>query len=636
MALLIDEIILPESIGRDYTGDPPFNSLKGCKKLNVIIGPNNSGKSRLLRELFFRAEDLRVAPYSPNATLLHDAIVNTTDFIESCKGNFRQGVSSSLEAIHQILTSGPKWFAKLGSGFPKAWAVSQEQALQSAVADVKRHIADGYGHYQSHVNDELLSKLASFELAKTNAFSESRDTVPKKLYIPTLRGLRPLEKSENVSSTYFDRTWHDYFEGGGQVTIATEDAKKLVLTGLGLYEIVKQKLLGTVNDRKLVSAFEAFLSKSFFDSRPVTLIPRHGGDTLDVKIGKEAQRPITRLGDGVQQLIILTWPIFQAQNTPLFLFIEEPDLFLHPGYQRLFINTILNSQNPNLFVFATTHSNQFLDLTLESQEIAVFRCEKLPNKEEEEEHEPKFKIENAGEANKELLKHVGVTPSSMMLANCTIWVEGITDRLYLGRYLQLYLKQELKSYHENLHYMFVEYSGGNITHWSFLDEDGPKAERLSANMMLVADDDNPKGKKKDRHDQLKAALGDCYIKLSTREIENTLTPEVIRGVIKSYEGDEVELNDFKQSEYNRSMLGKFIDNKVLSDIETSKRYQDSVSKCRHASNATGYADSSGTVKGKVQFCKKALAHLNDFSDLSKEAQRVTKLLAEFVIEHNPR
>ena len=84
------------------------------------------------------------------------------------------------------------------------------------------------------------------------------------------------------------------------------------------------------------------------------------------------------------------------------------------------------------------------------------------------------------------------------------------------------------------------------------------------------------------------------------------------------------------------MLGEFIDRKVLQNLTESKRYKDSVSKCSDISKATGFADSSGTVKGKVQFCKKALAHLNDFSDLSEEAQRVTILLAEFVIEHNPR
>ena len=394
--------------------------------------------------------------------------------------------------------------------------------------------------------------------------------------------------------------------------------------------------MGTAEDRRFVRKFEGFLSESFFDSKDVTLIPRHKDNRLFVKIGNETERPITHLGDGIQHLLVLTLPIFEFVNEPLFLFIEEPDLFLHPGFQRLFINTVLSSENENLTVFATTHSNQFLDLTLETDSIAVFRCGKLPLETQEDEQDPKFKVGNAGEKNREILKHIGVNPSSIMLANCTIWVEGITDRLYLGKFLKLHFDELGKSYHENLHYMFVEYSGGNITHWSFLDEDGPNAERLCADMILVADDDNAKGEKRKRHQQLETALGNRYIKLSTREIENTLTPDVIRGVINSYEEDGIELKEFEQNDYSSEMLGRFIDSEVLTDIKTSKRYIASVSQCSDPSKATGYADSSGTVKGKVQFCKKALPHLNDFSNLSEEAQRVTKLLAEFVIEQNPR
>ena len=632
MQLLIDEIVLPNTIIEDYSGTAPFNSLKGCKKLNVIIGPNNSGKSRLLRELFKQTEKLDIAPYSESGVKLFNRVYDAMDFMEKHAGE--EWARGGLKGAESIFDKQSTFFAGLSSGFSQKPDVSELTQWINFFKKLKDQSYRQHAHYAN--STEAISVFGAISQAIGQVQPKKQPVKLEKLYIPTLRGLRPLEKGENVASTYFNRTWDDYFANKRQGANATEDTKKLVFTGLGLYEVIKQKLLGSVNDRKLVSDVEAFLAESFFDSRTVTLIPRHGADTLDVKIGKEAQRPITRLGDGVQQLIILTWPIFQAQNTPLFLFIEEPDLFLHPGYQRLFINTILKSKNPNLLVFATTHSHQFLDLTLESDEIAVFRCEKLPSNDQEDEHDPKFQVSNAGDANKEILKDIGVTPSSVMLANCTIWVEGITDRLYLGRYLKLYLEKHDKSYHENLHYMFVEYSGGNITHWSFLDEDGPDAERLCTDMILVADDDGATKKKKERHQQLARALGDRYIKLSTREIENTLTPEVIRSVIESYEEEGIELNQFKQKDYKRTLLGKFIDSNVLQKLDESKRYKDSASRCSDPDKATGYADSSGTVKGKVQFCKKALAHLNDFSDLSEEAQRVTKLLAEFVIEHNPR
>ena len=183
-------------------------------------------------------------------------------------------------------------------------------------------------------------------------------------------------------------------------------------------------------------------------------------------------------------MIILTWPIFEHQDKPLFLFIEEPDMFLHPGYQNGLIDTILNDQNSKLYVFVTTHSPQFVDITLRSEQCSIFRCTQDiadSDAKDELEYEPTFAVTNASHGDKSILNHIGVRPSALMFANCTIWVEGITDRQYYGRYLELWFRENgmESKYIENLHYAFVEYSGNNIEHWSFLDkESGIDAERF--------------------------------------------------------------------------------------------------------------------------------------------------------------
>ncbi|MCY3010910.1 MAG: hypothetical protein NTY42_13840 [Planctomycetota bacterium] len=122
------------------------------------------------------------------------------------------------------------------------------------------------------------------------------------------------------------------------------------------------------------------------------------------------------------------------------------------------------------------------------------------------------------------MKHIGVRPSSVIFANCIIWVEGITDRLYFSRIVEFVLKQQGRTYTENLHYAFVEYDGGNITHWSFLDEDGIDVERLCARLLFIADQDSEKD---ERHQKLAENLGDRFILLPVRESENLLTPKVI-------------------------------------------------------------------------------------------------------------
>ena len=64
-----------------------------------------------------------------------------------------------------------------------------------------------------------------------------------------------------------------------------------------------------------------------------------------------------------------------------------------------------------------------------------------------------------------------------------------------------------------------------------------------------------------------------------------------------------------------------------SDKTASKRY-------RATGKKTAYEDSSGTIKGKVDFCRKALSHIDSFDELSDEAKAVTKRLGEFVRNEN--
>jgi hypothetical protein len=80
---------------------------------------------------------------------------------------------------------------------------------------------------------------------------------------------------------------------------------------------------------------------------------------------------------------------------------------------------------------------------------------------------------------------LGVRPSATYLANATIWVEGVSDCAYLRAYMEAFvyylkvrgngwgqsLAQRLDQYKEDRHYAFVEYSGANLTHFSFKEED---------------------------------------------------------------------------------------------------------------------------------------------------------------------
>lgn len=117
------------------------------------------------------------------------------------------------------------------------------------------------------------------------------------------------------------------------------------------------------------------LSKTFFDEKEVALIPKVKDDVLTIKIGDEKERPIYNLGDGIQSIILITLPLFlyldisKVRNTNVLVFIEEPEIGLHPSLQRTLIETLLDKRFENFQFFFTTHSNHFLDMQLK---IGIF------------------------------------------------------------------------------------------------------------------------------------------------------------------------------------------------------------------------------------------------------------------------
>ncbi len=214
-------------------------------------------------------------------------------------------------------------------------------------------------------------------------------------------------------------------------------------------------------------------------------------------------------------------------------------------------------------------------------------------------------------------------------------MEGITDRLYFRHFLEIYqqsLPSSSQRFLEDVHFSFVEYGGGNITHWSFLDSnEGINAERLCGRLMLISDSDDAadRSKKAKRHEQLKTVLEDRFLCLECREVENLLVPDVLKSVIREYEGDDVELKDFQQDAYKTRYLGTFIESSVL--INESTR---TASSGRPSAKGKKRSKGSGTIKDKDVFCRKAISHIKSVDDLSPEALKTVKRIYDFIAEQN--
>ncbi|WP_213065971.1 ATP-dependent nuclease [Acinetobacter sp. SM1B] len=527
----------------DYTSDNDTDTenkeVIEIKRLNFFIGKNNAGKSRFLRELF-------LSKYKIND---YNDVNNKNDFYAE--------IYPIVNSTNGTLIGNNSHFG----GSNKADLLNKLKQLDSLPKQF-----DPKSLYN------LKEEISKFRFTKNDATVRISDTIDKylqsysKLYIPILRGMRPVTEEVN-RQPYIERAQKDYFPDKEKFN------SQNIITGECLYHELKIHLLGEPEQRELIKNYEDKLSQYFFDNEPVSLIPKHDQDVVNIKIGKDAQRPLFELGDGLQQAIILTYEAYikskdKNGNTETHaFFIEEPELHMHAGMVRQLMNFYLN-ETPHYYFF-TTHSNHLLDMADESDQVMIQKFVKQPKDDDQSKFD--FKIYRC-DRDRDLLASLGVRPSSVYLANCTIWVEGITDRLYITKYMEKYLAELEKSNKElykkyrrfmpNYHYTFVEYAGSNLVHWCFsddyadqLEDKGLSAKAVASEMLLIADGDIQG--KADRVQILRKELKtDNYLILECKETENTLPKNsIVRVAIQRFNRMKFKTKD----SYDISLINNITD-----------------------------------------------------------------------------
>jgi hypothetical protein len=261
---------------------------------------------------------------------------------------------------------------------------------------------------------------------------------------------------------FAERTVNDYFpgivsdetvrrEGHAARPDARVGSERLsVFTGLSIYSDLQARLLSSEQElRDSVVEFQDFLASKFFGGQSVVLVPAlvtAGGapnDVVYIKIGPGRERPIHDLGDGMQSLIICTYPIVTEMQRGSLFFLEEPDLCMHPSLQRTFLEVLKvyhGSMGHQFFV--TTHSNHLLDLADDPDLVSILSFTAIGNDEEPASvpgSSPLFRIRSASHRDREVLTQLGVRPSATFLANATIWVEGVSDASYLRAYMEAFV-----------------------------------------------------------------------------------------------------------------------------------------------------------------------------------------------------
>jgi AAA15 family ATPase/GTPase len=609
-----------------FPSEAPFSNyvVNGSKPLsplspvNIFIGSNNCGKSRLLRSLF----SLNYFKYKTN----HYNALSYHDFLMKINPEFQFAFTNISRPVTEVGSISIKYIEnKLRDQDPNF--IDSKNPIYNVAEYILQTLINIYKttHKQFEMYTYEICNIGEkykHEFDALNINTKLGDE--KRYYIPVLRGMRPLDVEEQHKNFYGDRTKWDYFKNNDSLT-----EKMQIFTGLELYQSLKEKLLGEPEERQLVKEFEDFLSVSFFESKSVTLIPKEKSPkVVHIKIGNEPQYPIYELGDGLQNLIICTFNIFTEKERCLF-FIEEPDMFMHPSLQRSFLEVLSKFDQHQYFI--TSHSNHFLDMTIDFANISIFHFSK------HEDTQPQFHIRPSSPHDRQILLDLGVRNSSVFITNATIWVEGITDRLYLKAYMKKYIDElkysdpekhrELIKLKEDYHYSFVEYQGANLTHWSFdPDEDDDeykiRAKSICGHAFLIADGDIGSHLKGDRKAVYEKMLGENFYALEVKEIENLIPVEILQKVVKRFKkfqeyGGDINLIKYHEYANLETSIGEYL-NKILTlPAETNL-----------------FVDKYGTLTSdyKRKFCDYAVESMKD-NDSEWSLSPVLKCICEKIFTH---
>ena len=534
--------------------------LDGLAPITIFVGANNSGKSRLMRELFGRSlsgfklkcrnsegTEVDIGRMLPAWTEAHGVV------------KLDETMYSTVSWIYGELAMNKisEWLKQQNAKI----ALNGSEDLEGKTKYLAlKELALGYG---------IKAVIGGFNSAK-------------RCYVPILRGMRPPfqyqkgEDNERYKDLYMKRSLSDYFKKADRLSMGSGKGN-LIFTGLSLYDDLLGRLLGrTQAERDSVRVYENFFSENFFPGQSVILIPVMEGnnDVVHIKIGDNEERPIYDLGDGMQSLIICTYPVVAETKPGSLFFLEEPDLCMHPSLQRTFLEVLktYHRMMGHQF-FITTHSNHLLDLLEDNELVSIFSFSEIADRaptpaessqvdsganSQSPKPKPSFRIRPSNLKDRQTLLELGVRPSATYLANATIWVEGVSDCAYLRAYMEAfvyYLKvqgkdwgeriaQRLEQYKEDRHYAFVEYSGSNLEHYSFKDkgEDSEQAEvksnevtsvpDLCARAIVIADGDIGDNGKGNRKESFGAQLVDRFIWLPAKEIENMIPEALMREQVR--------------------------------------------------------------------------------------------------------
>jgi len=228
--------------------------------------------------------------------------------------------------------------------------------------------------------------------------------------------------------------------------------------------------------------------------------------------------PINKRGSGFRRLLLLNFFRAEAEregsNKPIIYAIEEPETALHPNWQLMLINSLVElAGKPNIQIFMSTHSPSLASQV--DYEYIRYIHKSL---------DADLVIEQATENNfKDICETLGILPTISLLPNnqvrVAVCLEGPNDVEFFYNISRLFGFD----FERDQEVLIIPLGGGTLEHWvnrRFLDK---------LNIPQVHIYDNDVSKYQNSVDEINSRKNDSWASLTKfREIENYVHPSLVR------------------------------------------------------------------------------------------------------------
>lgn len=497
--------------------------IEDLRQINVFIGKNNSGKSNILRAIRLLKRITKPEMYQG----------------ESREGIDGLGLKSDIDSHQQngLPPSATVGIPKNVLGDADDPGLANWRKASSDYLTVRWNTGSGELDHPLPLDDlqddglfRLHGQMTSTRYLARPPREELLSDVARPIHQRAVQALRVFDRLISVDNFREIRNAPEGESGADTFNGHNVIAK--------LREMQHPKV-GKQSEQDVFKRIERFVRDLLGEAGLVMDVPT-SEDVIAIKL-HGTRLPLESYGTGVHQLVILCAAL--AMHDDHVVCIEEPEIHIHPELQRKFLRFIADQTKNQYFI--TTHSNVFLDFL---PDVAIYHVTHDGTK-------STVKRVEATERAREVLGDLGYRASDLLQANCVLWVEGPSDRIYLNKWLSL-IAPDLT---EGIHYSITFYGGRILAHFAAVDEpadDLVEVLRINRHAIFVMDRDAVKagGKLNATKERVLAELGEeqCWV-TEGREIENYLRPELLKTYLTEKCGESVAVTYNRNARVDRAI-----------------------------------------------------------------------------------